>query len=363
MIRFLLTFLWLLSTIGSAQTTISDEPFWLHKSKPDAEEDIDSRFLIIKSNKPEVERSINTMLQMETFGMLLTERRKVDLLKAQDENPFARTNLSYSITKVSARFLYVDILTYRFRNSMSLNGDYVTKRYYFDAQTGQRVHFRDFFTDAGYAQLTKRGIESFRGSFVNIMKRYQGDDFSLEKVQELNEECGCNCLEHINKAFCSTDLLFDSPAGSIVFTMPDCDWMNPRQRETYRTELTLTEAKAWLSDYGKYIVLGGTPVVNPSPYHKLWKGTLDGKIATTFYFWPDCNGTTIRGLEVYDSFGASIPMGGSAKGQTLSFGELDGNGKAVATFDVTLQNGKLTGTWKKADGSKTMTFEAVPANP
>jgi hypothetical protein len=362
MIRLLYFFL-LLPALATAQTTISDEPFWLHKSKPDSEEDIDSRFPIIKSNKPEVARNMNTMLQMETFGMLLTEKRKADLLKTQDENPFARTNLNYSVTKISARFLYVDILTYHLRNSMSLNGDYATKRYYFDAQTGQRIHFRDFFTDAGYAQLTKRGIEGFRGSFVNTMKRYQGDDFSLEKVQELNEECECDCLEHINKAFCSIDLLFDSPAGSIVFTMPDCDWMNPRQHDMYRAELTLTEAKAWLSDYGKYIVLGGTPVVNPSPYYKLWKGTLGGKIATTFYLWPDCSGTTIRGLEVYDSFGACILLGGSVKGQAFSFGELDGNGKAVATFDVMLQYGKLTGTWKKTDGSKTMTFEAMPANP
>jgi hypothetical protein len=358
MIRFICILLFIPILADAQPKKITADPLWLHQANPD-EDDIDSRFPIIQSSDPAVAQNINMVLQMAQFGYVFNDLRKADLLKAQGADPSSRTNLDYTFTPQTDRLITIDISTFYRNNTMSMNGYYTTKRYYFDTDTGQQIHYKQLFTEAGYHKLTVQGIDGLRASFIEVMKRYDSKfDGSQESINNLDAECECNCAAHINNAFCSDETTIDLSPNALTISTSDCDWMNPRSHDTYQVQIGKDKIMLLLSDYGKYVLFGGTPVVNPSPLYKLWRGTLGGKIKISFMLKAGCDQSKITGSEIYDKHGVCIPLAGRYGNQTLIVDELDDKGNKLATIEATLKDGKLTGMWKKADGSKTLVLEA-----
>ena len=79
-----------------------------------------------------------------------------------------------------------------------------------------------------------------------------------------------------------------------------------------------------------------------------------------FYNHQPSASTTISGLQVYDKHGATIILKGSLKGTTYWFDEIiENTGTKTGSFEFTSANGKLTGTWKNGDGTKSMDFKAA----
>ena len=339
------------------------DTLWIHKANPD-DEDLNSFFPVIKCDaKPTLAESINKTLQMEELGFILNEKGKAQL-KSQPKDVDQRINRVYAIRYANDRLLTVDIGHFERTSAMTLAGNDIYHRYYFDAQTGTPVSIRSFFTDAGFAQLNNNIVPLLRQSFIQTMRRYQ-EDFSAEKEKDLDTDCGCQCTDNINHSFCAGAGIVDGFTSSkpLTYSINSCHWTNPgNPNDFYRAIVSIAEVKPFLSDYGKYIFLGGTPVTNNVGYNTIWKGKIGEKIPISFSFKATCTPGEIKGLEVYDNYGVCIPINGKFDGRILTIHELAPDGKTVATIEATFQSGKFAGQWKKADGTKTLAFTASALN-
>jgi len=364
MVRSLIIVFTFVCTLATAQSSlIKIDTLWIHKANPN-DEDMDSYFPILSSSaKPTIAHNVNTALQMQALGYILTDEKKATL-RQQPPNAFQRTNISFAFRRMTDRFFYIDILVWNFNNAMSLNGWNQINRYYFDATNGHPVWMREVLFNGQTITSQMGAMESgFKKSMVEVMKKYK-DGFRLQDMAALDQECECNCNMHIKNAYRENKVRLDysEDIKMFKFSMDDCDWMNPRPHDVYETSLRKDETDPWLTPYGRYLIYGGPPVANDT-YFKMWKGMIDGKIPLTFFLWVD-NIAVIEGhgLEIYDRHGVSIPLRIQVTADdSLEMHELDNDGKAVATITSKMQGGNLVGKWVKADGSKTLSFVASPA--
>jgi hypothetical protein len=363
MLRALTIMFTFVSTLPYAQPgPLKIDTLWIHKAAPN-DEDMDSYFPIVKSENPAVANNINTALQMQALGYILTSEKKATLLN-QPVNPFERTNRSFTWKPMTARFLYVDILVWHFNNTMSLNGWNQINRYYFDPTTGQPVTMREvLFNSQTLVSQTGVTESGFMSDMVEVMKKYNSD-FKPQDLAALEKDCQCNCGMAIKNAYLENKVRLDYNEGMKMFqfSMDDCDWINPRAHDIYETKSGKGVTDPWLTPYGRFLIYGGTPVTNDT-YFKMWKGMIDGKISITFLLWGDnAKATEGHGLEIYDRHGVSIPLHIQiTSDNALEMQELDNDGKVLATISSRLQGGSLVGKWFKADGSKTLPFTASPA--
>ena len=363
MCRLLIVLFTFVCTLASAQSNFSLDTLWIHKADPQ-EEDIDSYFPIVTSStRPAVARNVNTALQMQAMGYLLTPEKKTALLH-QDPNPFQRTNLSFGFKRMTDRFFYIDVLTWHFNNTMSLNGWNKVSRFYFDAGNGHPVSLNEvLFTSQTISRQAGVIGSGLQENMVNVMKKYDSD-FRLEGMAALDHDCQCNCGMLLKNSYRDNKVRFDYNEGlkTFRFSMDDCDWSNPRAHDVYETELRKEETDPWLTPYGRYLIYGGPAAVNES-YFKMWNGLIDGKIPITFFLWVDNvaeHGG--HGVEIYDRHGVSIQLYTKVTSDnSLEMHELDQGGKAVAKIIAKWQGSNLVGQWTKADGSKTLSFTASPA--
>jgi hypothetical protein len=359
MTRFICLWLVFIPFIAQAQAvTITVDTLWINKAY--GEEDIDSYFPVLKSTKPGIAERINTILQMEALGFVLSAKNKAEFVKPV--GVLERRNLSFSVMRQSDNLVSIDIYTYHFINAMSLNGYHQTRRYYFNVMNGERVHLRQLFTDQGFVTLTRMAVAGLRADFIETMRRYD-DTFTANKEGELNNECECNCTAHLNNAFCPEDVRmeFSFRTGLFNFSLSDCDWMNPRSHDTYEASLTQQDVRPLLSPYGNFLLLRGAPASSGPIVGKLWKGKLGTKIPVTFFLSTSCESGNLVGLEIYDNYGTCITLDGKYENGNVTLNERDGDGKVLATYETVLTAGKLSGRWIKSDGTKTFQFEAVSA--
>lgn len=362
MLRSLTALLILTCSLAAAQSRVlTVDTLWIHRATPN-DEDLDSYFPIVNSTNPAVAHNINMALQIQALGYTLSDEKKTALLN-QAPNPFQRTNLSFAFKQMTGRLIYIDILTWRFNNTMSLNGWNQINRCYFDIANGHPVFMREvLFNGQTLATLNEAVGSGLRDNMVKVMQKYNSD-FRLQDLAALDKECQCNCEQGMKNAYQDNKVRLDYDEGTrrFRFSMDDCDWSNPRAHDVYETFLRAQETDSWLTPYGRYLIYGGTPVAN-NTFFKMWKGMIGEKIPVTFFLWvagvPANEG---HGLEIYDRHGVSIPLRIKVSSNSLEIQELDSDGKILASISSQLQNGTLAGQWVKADGSKTLSFTASPA--
>ncbi len=346
------------SSLLFGQTTITFDTLWLHRVNPD-DEDIESYFPVARSSDPSVAKNLNTALQMQALGYTLTETAKAKLLKESTADVRSRTNLSFSYKKLSDHLVSVDINDYHTNNGMSLNGWDNIRRFYFETATGLPVAFRDIFSASTLNAQSRVLGQGFRSSLIQVMQRYQ-NGFREADVDSLDAQCECPCSKSLQTSLCDGKVLLtaDPKTHALSFSMPDCDWMNPRSHENYAVTVPLDKAAAWLTKYGQWLLGTGPKVSNDTPY-QLWSGSINGTIPITFILkLSGCEVASGSGLEIYDKFGTVIPLKFSCDNlDQVKIEEWDGT-KAVATITAQFTNGKLVGTWEKADKSKKYPFEA-----
>jgi len=361
---FLVLIYILASVVCFAQTSVVNaDTLWIHRMASTEDEDLDSYFPLLKCKaKPALAERINKTLQMEELGFVLNEQRKASLQK-QPENVDERLNVIFTISYPNSRLIIVDIGRFERTTRMALSGNYKYQRHYFDAVTGDPVYLKSFFTEDGFVRLNAKVTALLRKSFIETMKKYT-PEFTASGEKAFDEECGCNCTKNIDHSFCNGSGSMDFlPGGGITYSINSCHWMDPGNPDDhYTASFTAEQIRPLLSEYGKYLTAGGTYVTSSSPFYRVWKGNIGGKIPVTFILYASCSPGDITGLEVYDKFGTSIKMGGTFSNNRLKISELTADGNPVAIVEATLQEGKLIGSWTKADKSKTLAFEAVIAN-
>ena len=352
-----------LSATAQSDLILADT-LWIHKVNPDnIDQDLESFFPILRSSKiPIVADNMNKVLQMENLGFVLNGENEASLLQPVKIST-GDGNFSFSIQRVNDQLIIVNVSRFRRINQMSLNGYDETRKFLFDAYSGQPILMKDFFAPEAWNKLRDVLKAGFRKDFMRSLGESYKAGFNEKDLPAFNQECDCNCLDYIDKSFCTgnIDVDVDTSARTMSFSIPDCDWMNPRRHDAYKTTMTFDQISPMLSAYGSTVIM--KPHAAPeASLTGLWKGSLGGRLPITFILIPDaCNPSVGRGLEIYDHYGICIPISFVNESGTISLTELDAHGKTQATVTATYHNGMLAGMWYKAHSTVEHTFSATHA--
>jgi hypothetical protein len=194
---------------------------------------------------------------------------------------------------------------------------------------------RDKETVADQIELYERCLEeryTKSGSLYDLYLKYPGQISILDGA--LSFDSG-TCSAHVNRAI--DDL------GNLVMT------------------LKAPQLTAYLSSYGKYILLGegDGAIADINPYAQVFRGKINGNTPITLMLTDSVEGAYYSSSRYfYDKHRQAIPLKAARKKDVTELTEFDGKGKPSATISYRREGNKLLGQWRGA--GKTLAFEASP---
>ena len=238
--------------------------------------------------------------------------------------------------------------------------------YWFDTASGDRVMPWQFISEEGLPRMkllvADRMGEAMKKRYAEIVKKFPQKEFA-SSLPNLEEN-----ISSYKKKIADPDMFayeYNPAAKNFTFF---ASWTASYDREELEAELgngiqvilPTADIKPFASQCWLYYILqsSNTPPA-PDPISHTWSGMIGEKIPVTFIIINHPAGTIISGLEVYDKHGATLILKGGMKGTGYWFDEIDEKGTKTGSFEFTSANGKLTGTWKNGDGTKTMDFKAA----
>lgn len=323
----------------------------IHHAKED-DEDLSSDFPIIHTGNAAADIKINTLLQTRFFGKPLDARMKLTI--SQNFNPTGDQVFGYD-TQISDRVVGIVIKQHRLNNAMSLNGYDQTFPFLFDPRSGQQFSPLVLFSTEGVLRFLGKAFPGLRQSYNETMDRYV-EGFSKLKIPAQREQCECDCEGMLQDVFRKSLVTFRFSSEGVTLTMDGCNWQNPGPHDVYSFTIPIDDVRPWLSDYGRYMIDGGT-VVNLPAQHILFQATVGSNIYATMVLRTD--GNQLTGYEIYNRVGSIINLRGTVNGTQYTFDELSPEGVSIATFKATRNGAAMNGTWIKGDKSRTLPFSAM----
>lgn len=232
--------------------------------------------------------------------------------------------------------------------------------YHFDVRNGYAMDLRDLLTPAGRAAASRLVVEHRKRLYTEQIKslkkeaadkRKQG--LQADALQDIEDRIPLNqeCLKYEQRADRATTLLdyakFRLEDSGIVLWTERCS--NHAQRALddvadVETPLAPKDLAAWLTPYGKAIVLGQGDALPPaSPFGQVLRGKIAGAPVTMALSRP--HDGSLTGAYVYDKYGRTIPLRGKIVGNAVEMTEGEKE-EDQATLTLTLRGTALTGQWQ-----------------
>jgi len=262
------------------------------------------------------------------------------------------------------------VITAHFFPKQSMNTPESTeeKHFWFDTTTGDQVWPWQFISEAGLPQMkalaADRMGETMKKRHADIVKKYPQKELA-SAMPKLDENVSSMRKRITDPSRFPFDYNvagknFSFYAGWEVDEESDNGGLNAELNNAMQVILGAADIKPFASQgWSYYIVRSSNTPPTHDPISHTWSGMIGGKIPVTFMISNHPASTAITGLEVYDKHGGTLILKGGLKGTSYSFDEIDETGKKTGSFEFTSANGKLTGTWKNGDGTKSMDFKAV----
>lgn len=244
--------------------------------------------------------------------------------------------------------------------------------YSFDARNGYALDLRDLLTPAGHAAASRRVVEHRKRLYSEQIKsqkkelaaqRKRADPAEAIKDTEDRIELNQGCLEYEQGADRAKDILnyarFSLNGGGIVLNTGRCS--NHAQRALddvadVETVLTAKELAAWLTPYGKTMVLGQGDTPPPtSPFGQVLHGKVAGAPVTMILRRLGDN-ASVAGDYVYDKYGRLISVRGTRNGNSLDLTE-GSTQDDEARMTLTLRGTSLSGQWQGKGKSLPVTLD------
>jgi len=331
-------------TYGSVDLTDPEDPDW-KSTYP----------FFLSSNKPGAAELINMALQMSDFRKTATKKNP-NALKRTGDSPYV---WNFKVTRPSDKIIEVTTIKTTLAFGMQ-SGPYETIYvYHFDAETGDRVYPSTFFSPGGFMSSQNIAMDGLvkvmRKNKQDLQKEHPDMPASEMFVATYDDDCQQQIAEEWDNETVRLNLANDS----ITFIVNDCPNYIPRRNHvTYTSRIAVKTLSSRLSDDWKYYFENGPkPIVNE--YEHVWRGTLGTNIPVTIMLRRAPDSMYHYGWEVYDNYGVAIKVEGTFDEDEawLLIDELDGD-KVLGTYKLRFNNQNLEGSWKKADGSKTLPFKA-----
>ncbi|GHN01976.1 hypothetical protein WSM22_34650 [Cytophagales bacterium WSM2-2] len=319
-------------------------------------------FPLFKSaTKPRVAATINRALQIFSFNHTNVEKNPGDY---EDTDRYSKWN--YTVDYSNDRLLRVTLLHFFPKQSMNTPDRTENVDFWFDTNTGDKVQLWYFISREKLPQMKSRVADimeqTMRKRHAELVKKFPPKDFgkALPKLEEN--------IARMRTEITNPDQMFDGyNVNDKTFTFYSY-WTVDDYREEMEADLDQTiivvfgpaELKPFTSDFWSYYILRtSTTPPTPDPITHMWSGMIGGKIPVTFMITSQPGSTDITGFEVYDNYGGTLTLKGGVRGTSYWIDEADEKGVKTGSFEFTSVNGKLKGTWKNGNGTKSMDFKAV----
>lgn len=292
--------------------------------------------------KPKAAEAINKALQLADFREIRAQKNPNGVKIAKD-NTYWRYNIEMPTDRLIIITTIHTIINLERRDAPDVDRYY---RYYFDAHTGDRLYLRDFFTQPGNIKMK---MEVEKELFDSMTDRYGSVDQ--------------NCANYVRSSWESdrVRMRLNPYSRKFHFEETDCEGEEPDGSDhgMFKAVLDWGTVAPNFSSSGKYYFDNGPlPAVNTVSH--TWTCLLGTNLRVTLAL-REAADKSVSGVEVYDYYGTPIPVRGKFQNGVLTLDELDAKGIAVATYEAKLDGRRLSGTWTKADKSRTLPFTAAIA--
>lgn len=307
--------------------------------------------LFQSSVRPKAADVINKTLQMTEFGQIRVEKNPQAFLQSEKVvNDYSAHE--YGLVYQNDRCLLLRTTEY---TTPSMHHSGISESfYYFSKINGDRLFQESFFTTQGWASVKKLLLARLEKQINQLLKEWGEDS---EAGRKGNEDCITDMRNLVNDL---TPAWLDILPGNkqVKFSTPWCDYSI---HGGSRLDLVLQweEIYPYTTAAWRYYWLkeNTTPAIHP--VNHTWTGLINNKIPVTFTLRQEEGSTAIVGLEVYDNYGGGIRLGGKITGNTVELNELDDKDQVAGIFELTTGGGKMSGLWKKPDGSKSYPVSLV----
>lgn len=253
--------------------------------------------------------------------------------------------------------------------------------YFFDIRDGSLVIGDDLLTKVGRAALGLRLLNDRRLRIVNEIGRLNRELGSRKAGRESIRSRDAvtmyrNCLKDrfdVDSRARSSGEGGEFPGvmsfgdGWVEFGMASCASQVDASLDSLgglNNKLSAEELRPYLSEYGKYILLGDgnatAPLINP--LGQVFRGRIAGGIPVTLYMGrlnPNAHSEPYSDAKYYyDKYRRVIKLSVVKRGDVFELTEIDSAETPKPVLKFTIKGAKLVGHWQ--GGGKTLSFEAAP---
>lgn len=246
----------------------------------------------------------------------------------------------------------------------------------FDSNSGRLLTASDLFSAEGrkklFEEIGKRNQNTIRRHIAKL--KGSAKDFDSAEDQAIAIGVFEECLERWRP-----DSQFDDRVGEMELRSKELVFINGRCSNhatmalddlgDFRNGFSYADLQAWMSAYGRRVLLGEKTNALPSAVFGQWlRGTVGGKTNITLYLekpykLPGEQASDVSGYYFYDRYRKPLPLRGQSKNGQLAldeYGPNDGD-KAQAKLVLTSDgSGGLRGHWQSLDGKKSLDMVLAP---
>jgi hypothetical protein len=251
-----------------------------------------------------------------------------------------------------------------------------TRRYEFDFNTGRILVKEEFLTPAGKKWISRHVLAERKARIRKEMSRLSHLLAPPKKSSRLDDtpeiidaKMGiyAECLEKLSTIGPDNVDLHDPGTmhvidGGLRFTRSACSELSIDDLGPFQDVLAAAQLKPYLSNYGRYILLGGNGggIAPINPYAQVYRGTV-GSVPITLFLGSDSvpEGTDFMNARYYyNNEKRVIELNVSLSGDVVELTETESKQRPKPVFRFTRTEARLKGEWR-GDG-KVFDFAAAP---
>ncbi|MFZ6731713.1 hypothetical protein ACO0LG_07310 [Undibacterium sp. Ji42W] len=363
----------LLFSVTCLGATFSDKPV-KYVSKNSSGEKVELTIPFISTEDQQVAGRINSFLHIQLLNTLPPGKEDTASKMVPIELEFPMESMQpASAGLVNGKRQYAIVVsTEGYGAYCSLN----EIRFDFDARTGRVITPVELLSESGKKALAilaqKTNARRLRTEIARLEKfsnkatKERGKETVADQI-ELYERC---LEERYTKSGSLYDLYLKYPGqisildGALSFDSGTCSAHANRAIDDLGNlvmTLKAPQLTAYLSSYGKYILLGegDGAIADINPYAQVFRGKINGNTPITLMLTDSVDGVYYSSSRYfYDKRRQAIKLELERKKDVTELTEFDSKGKPSATISYRREGNKLLGQWRGA--GKTLAFEAAP---
>ncbi|MEI9917410.1 MAG: hypothetical protein WDO14_01240 [Bacteroidota bacterium] len=312
-----------------------------------------SKYPIFKSvTKPQAAETLNIALQIADFKKCNTKKNPKAIQADMDHA------WNFTVSRPTPRLIQVTTVMTILAFGMQVSPYDNVFVYYFDAETGDRLYPYSFFKNGTFIKTRDLAISGLLKAMLKRKKELLNEHADMDPTELFESDYDKGCEDEILQEWDFETVKLNFTKDAIVFIVHDCENGIPRRtHELFTTSVPLQSLKSYLSPvYDYYLNNGPKPAIDYVDH--IFRGTIGTNIPVTIMLRRIKESTALTGYEVYDNHGVAIELKGDLTTKNVYFDEIDGD-QTLATYFIEVKGDVLTGTWTKADNSKTLPVKAT----